>query len=218
MLLIDRSGGHSTATLYEASGLDCACRPGLRAVWAGARIAGPAFTVTGVGGDNLALHRAVTHAPVGHVLVADVQGAVYGHWGEILAIAAQQRGLLGLIIDGGVRDVSRLEALNFSVFASSVAVTRTAKDHPGTLGEPIVVRGVRIATADLVVADADGLVVIPAADVPAVVSLAEDRARAEQRIITGLRAGRSTLDIYGLRGHPGTTRPDAGYQPKGRPV
>lgn len=124
---------HTTATLYEASGLDCACAPGLRPAWPGTRLAGPANTVQGVGGDNLALHNAVAAAPPGHVLVADLQGAVHGHWGKLLAVAAQARGLLGLVIDGGVRDVTELAHLDFSVFSSSVAVFRTTKTHPGVL-------------------------------------------------------------------------------------
>jgi regulator of RNase E activity RraA len=72
------AGGHSVATLYEASGLPIACDPGLRPAWPGARLAGPAYTVRGVGGDNLALHNAVVTAPPGHVLVVDVQGATQG--------------------------------------------------------------------------------------------------------------------------------------------
>jgi len=198
MMLADPSGGHSTATLYEASGLDCACRPGLRPVWPGARIAGPAFTVAGVGGDNLALHRAVAHAPSGHVLVVDARGAVYGHWGEILTIAAQHRALLGLVIDGGVRDVSQLAALRFPVFASSVAVFGTGKHQPGQLGKPITLRGVRVGADDLVVADADGVVVLPADQAAAIIRRADHRHHREQQIIAGLRAGHSTLQLYGL--------------------
>ncbi len=194
----DSSGDHSTATLYEAAGFDCACQPGLRPIWPGARVAGPAFTVAGVGGDNLVLHRAVAHAPTGHVLVVDLQGGVHGHWGEVLTIAAQERGLLGLVIDGGVRDVTALAALRFPVFASSVAVFRTGKDHPGRLGEPITLRGVHVSTHDLVTADADGVVVLPAAQADAVIQRAGQRLHSEQRIITGLRAGRTTLQMYGL--------------------
>ncbi|MFI0423502.1 RraA family protein [Spongiactinospora sp. 9N601] len=195
---VPHGGGHSTATLYEASGLDCACARGLRPAWPGARLAGPAYPIRGTGGDNLALHNAVVAAPPGHVLVADLQGAACGHWGEVLAVAAQARGLLGLVIDGGVRDVTELARLRFPVFASSVAVFRTAKDHPGLLGEPIVLRGVPVAHGDLIVADEDGVVCLPAAEAGRVLALADERVRAEERILAGLRAGRTTLELYDL--------------------
>lgn len=192
------TGGHSTATLYEASAADCACAPGLRPVWPGARLAGPAYTVRGVGGDNLALHHAVATAPPGHVLVADLQGAVHGHWGEVLAVAAQVRGLLGLVVDGGIRDTAELAELGFPVFASSVAVFRTTKDHPGVLGAPLVLRGVPVSTGDLIVADADGVVCLPRAVAPSVVARADERVAKERDILARLRDGRTTLDLYGL--------------------
>lgn len=192
------AGGHSAATLYEAAGLECACRPGLRPSWAGARIAGLAYPVAGIGGDNLALHHAVAHAPAGHVLVADLQGAAHGHWGEILTVAAQQRGLLGLVIDGGVRDIAELAALGFPVFASSVTVLGTGKEHQGRLGQPIALRGVRVSTGDLIVADVDGVVVLPAAEAAAIIRRADRRLQHEKQIITGLRAGRTTVQLYGL--------------------
>jgi Aldolase/RraA len=130
--MTDAARRHSAATLYEASApAGRACDADVRAIWPGARVAGPAFTVRGVGGDNLALHRAVYAAATGSVLVADVQAAAHGHWGEVLAVAAQQRGLLGLVLDGGVRDVAELAALGFPVFARHVSVRGTGKDHPG---------------------------------------------------------------------------------------
>ena len=97
----DIARGHSTATLYEAAqsvepGLARVCDPGLRPVWPGARIASAAFTIAGRAGDNLALHRALLRAPAGSVLVADLQGGAYGHWGEILAVAAQQHAIYRL--------------------------------------------------------------------------------------------------------------------------
>ncbi|MGI5405111.1 RraA family protein [Streptomyces sp. CA-135486] len=189
---------HSTATLYEASGLDCACAARLRPAWPGARLAGPAYTVRGLGGDNLALHRAVAAAPPGHVLVADLQRAIHGHWGEVLAFAARTRGLLGLVIDGGVRDTTELAGLDFPVFASSISVTGTRKNHPGVLGEPIVLAGVPVATGDLVVADADGVVCLPRAAALSIITRADERVRDEHRILHELREGQTTLDLYNL--------------------
>ena len=83
--MTNAAGGHSAATLYEAAKLPCACDPGLKAAWPGAKVAGPAFTVRGIGGDNLALHNAVLAAPTGSVLVVDLQGAAYGLGVALLA-------------------------------------------------------------------------------------------------------------------------------------
>lgn len=191
--------GHSAATVYEAShGAARACDPALHAVWSGAQVVGPAFVVAGVGGDNLALHRAVSYAPAGCVLVVDVQGARYGHWGEILATAALQRGILGLLIDGGVRDVAEQAALGFPVFARHVTVVGTTKEHPGRLSEPITVGGAVVNAGDLIVADADGAVVVPAAVITETLDRADARAAAEHAALAAIREGISTLEVYHL--------------------
>ncbi|GAA3482918.1 RraA family protein [Streptomyces yanii] len=127
----DLARGHSSATLLEASKLGIALSPELRSLWAGARLCGPAFTVQGAGGDNLALHHAVPQAPPGSVLVADLGGARFGHWGEILTVAAQQRGIAGLLIDGGVRDADEIKGLGFPVFSRNNAILGTRKDFRG---------------------------------------------------------------------------------------
>ena len=198
--------GHTTATLYEASGMDIALDPGLRPAWPGARLAGPAFTVRGTGGDNLALHRAVATAPAGHVLVADHHGAQHGHWGEILAVAAQVRGLPGLVIDGAVRDVDELRRLGFPVFARGISITRTGKKHPGILGVPITIGGVQIDKGDLVVADSDGAVAIPASHIQRVLDASDTRTATERCHLQAIRAGATTLQLYGLgRPPPGSS-------------
>ena len=190
--------GHATATVYEASGLDIALDPARRPAWPGARLAGPAFTVQGTGGDNLALHRAVAAAHSGHVLVADLQGAPHGHWGEILAVAAQVRGLLGLVVDGAVRDVDELRCLRFPVFSRGISIIRTAKIHRGGLAVPVTVGGIEVDTGDLVVADADGVVAVPAGQVGRVLDAADARIAVEQRHLQALRAGATTMQLYGL--------------------
>jgi 4-hydroxy-4-methyl-2-oxoglutarate aldolase len=194
--------GHSAATLYEASVAGQACDPAIRAVWPGARVAGPAFTVLGAGGDNLALHRAVATAPEGSVLVVDLQGAPNGHWGEILAVAAQQRGLSGLVIDGGVRDVAEQATLGFPVFARHVTVVGTAKEEPGRFGVPVRVGGVVVRPGDLVTGDTDGVVVIPAEAVAATLDRADARVAAEQQALTAIRSGTTTLEYYKLGALP----------------
>jgi 4-hydroxy-4-methyl-2-oxoglutarate aldolase len=202
--------GHSSATLYEAAASEwrqragriampeLAVDPAIHASWIGATVAGPAYTVRGSGGDNLALHRAVVAAPPGHVLVADVEGTAHGHWGEILAVAAQQRGILGLVMDGGVRDRDRLRALDFPVFSRHDCIRGTRKDVAGELGVTIQLGGVPVRTGDLVVGDTDGVVVVPAERVPAVLEEADRRVDHEREILAALRDGRTTLDLYEL--------------------
>jgi 4-hydroxy-4-methyl-2-oxoglutarate aldolase len=203
---------HSTATLYEAAqallrtlhtpGTELssprALDPDIGAAWPGARVSGPAFTVQGAGGDNLALHHAVLTAPAGHVLVVDAGGAPFGHWGEVLAVAAQQRDIAGLVIDGGVRDVDALATLGFPVFARHTSIRGTRKLFRGALGTSVEVGGVTVHTGDLVVGDADGVIVLPRAHAAAVLVEADRRVADEQRIVEALRSGATTLQIYGL--------------------
>ncbi|MFC4063513.1 RraA family protein [Actinoplanes subglobosus] len=202
----DAARGHSAATVYEASPSSVrVCDPGLRAVWAGARLAGPAFTVRGIGGDNLALHQAVALAPAGGVLVVDLQQAAHGHWGEILAVAAQQRGIVGLVVDGGVRDVTEMATLSFPVFARHVTVLGTGKDHPGRFGAAVRVGGTVIHAGDLIVGDGDGVVVVPAGTVTDTLERADARVAAERQALAAIRAGTTTLDYYRLTPSTDTT-------------
>jgi 4-hydroxy-4-methyl-2-oxoglutarate aldolase len=194
----DQARGHSSATLSEAAGTPVAVAASIIAAWPGARLCGPAYTVQGTGGDNLALHHAVIAAPAGSVLVVDVDGACHGHWGEVLAIAAQCRGLSGLLIDGGVRDVDALRNLGFPVFSRNNSVVGTRKSHPGYLGVPVTIGGVTVHTGDLVVADTDGVVVLPAGDVERVLTDADARVQKEREIIAALRVGATTLELYGF--------------------
>lgn len=200
--VVDRVRGHGAATLYEAAVATdprrvFAVDPTLRAAWPGARVAGPAFTVQGAGGDNLALHHAVYAAPAGSVLVVDCNGAQFGHWGEILSVAAQAQHLAGLVIDGGVRDTAEVEQLGFPVFSRNNSVRGTRKLFRGALGVEVEVGGVSVRAGDLVVGDA-GVVVLPVDLVPVIVTAADERVRNEEQVIRRLRAGETTLDLYGF--------------------
>lgn len=195
--------GHTAATLFEAAVAAggpgrYAMDTGITAAWTGARLAGPAFTVQGAGGDNLALQHAIVQAPEGSVLVADVNGAPWGHWGEVLAVAAQVRNLAGLVIDGGVRDTVEMAGLDFPVFSRHVHVRGTRKLFRGDLGVPVLVGDVTVHPGDLVVADADGVVVVPQQVADHVLEVADQRVAKEADIMRRLYAGESTLDVYGL--------------------
>lgn len=188
-----------TATVYEASGLDCALDPVIRPVWGGATLVGRALPVRTHPADNLPLHHAVAQARPGDVLVVDGREELCGYWGEVLAVAAQQRGIAGLVIDGGVRDTVELEELGFPAFSRGVCVRRTGKFWPGTVGEAITLAGVAVAPGDAVLADADGVLVLPAAAVAATLTASRKRIQDETGYLARIRNGELTLDIYGFR-------------------
>jgi len=177
--------------------------PRVRPAWSGARLAGPAFPVRCSPADNLPLHVAAATAPAGWVLVADVgELAERGYWGEVLTTAAVARGLEGLVIDGGVRDVDALEARRFPVFATVVALRSATKELPGTAGVATVVAGVRVAPGDWVVGDRDGVVVVPADSLDEIQERAEARAHNERDMFDALGAGSTTVQLLGLDASP----------------
>lgn len=187
-----------TATLYEAAGFECALPSSLRPAWAGAALVGRALPVGTVAGDNLALHLAVEQAQPGEVLVVDAQDAAHGCWGEVLTVFAQARGVAGLVILGGVRDVRELGARGFPVFSSQIALRGTAKDDAGTIGEPVRLDRVIVRRGDIVVADGDGIICIPATEFMSVLDRARDRARKETRFMEQLAGGASSVELYGF--------------------
>jgi 4-hydroxy-4-methyl-2-oxoglutarate aldolase len=186
-----------SATLGESGGLPM--HPRLRAVWPGAAVAAPAYPVRCAPADNLAIHAAVARAPEGTVLVVDVGGlAERGYWGEVLTTGAEARHLAGLVIDGGVRDSAALEAHRFPVFATTVALRGATKELPGTNGSPVEVGDVTVSAGDWVVADADGVAVVPAGHLDEVLAAGRSRAAKEDGFFEALRAGKTTVELLGL--------------------
>ncbi|WP_397532718.1 RraA family protein [Roseateles sp.] len=186
------------STLYEASGQPCAIDPAIRPVWAGAAIAAPAYPVRCAPGDNLAIHLALERAPRGSVLVVTANDFVAGYWGEVLTVAAEAAGIVGLVIDGGVRDVAAMSRRRFPVFSRGISVRGTIKASAPSVGQPIHMTGVQIAAGDLVVADDDGVVVLPFAQIDAVLVAGEARARKEADFMARLALGETTVDLLGL--------------------
>jgi 4-hydroxy-4-methyl-2-oxoglutarate aldolase len=126
--LLEQACKLGTSTLFEASGLSTsAVDTNIRTVWAGASVAGPAYPLECSPGDNLAIHIALEKAPHGSVLVVSAQGFVAGYWGEVLTVAAEAAGVVGLVIDGGVRDIAAMTARRFPVFARGVSMRGTIK-------------------------------------------------------------------------------------------
>jgi 4-hydroxy-4-methyl-2-oxoglutarate aldolase len=190
--------GCDVATLHEAAGRVGNLSPDIRPIQVGAHIAGRAVTAAVQPGDNLAIHRAVLECRPGDVLVVAANGHLAGYWGEILAVAAQCRGLLGLVIDGGCRDVAALRKRGFPVWSSGVSVHGTTKRAPGTVNSAVAVGGVLVAPGDYVVADDDGVVCIPAARVTEVLAAALARAEREEHVMAGLVGGGTTFELMGI--------------------
>jgi 4-hydroxy-4-methyl-2-oxoglutarate aldolase len=186
-----------SATLGESGGQPMA--PRIKAVWKGARVSAPAYPVTCSSADNLAIHVAVAEAPAGHVLVASVgTEPERGYWGEVLTTGAEARGIAGLVIDGGVRDVSALEAHGFSAFSSMIALRGATKEHPGRVGGQTVVGDVLVHEGDWIVADADGVTVVAKADLSEVLAAGQAREAKEAKFFEALRAGQTTIELLGL--------------------
>lgn len=178
-----------TSTVYEGSGLDCWVDPGIRPVWPGARTAGAAFPARGERGDNLALQYAVREAPPGSVIVYDGGGGEFGYCGEILASIAMVRGVSGLVLDGTVRDIDELASLGFPVFARGVAMRHAAKRDAGTRGESVMLGHRKIRMGDVVVADTDGVVVVPAEQISMALDGAIARRDFERDRLATIRSG-----------------------------
>ncbi|RQR41388.1 RraA family protein [Burkholderia sp. Bp9142] len=197
--LLEQARTLGTSTLFEASGLSTsAVDPAIRTVWPGAAVAGPAYPLECSPGDNLAIHIAMEQVPRGSVLVVSTGGFVSGYWGEVLTVAAEAAGVAGLVIDGGVRDIAALVARRFPVFTRGVSMRGTIKASAPSVGQPISFAGTPVAAGDLVVADDDGVLVIPVAHVDATVVQGQARAEKEARMMDALREGRSTLELMEL--------------------
>jgi 4-hydroxy-4-methyl-2-oxoglutarate aldolase len=168
-------------------------------MWSGAAVAGPARPVSCTPGDNLGIHAAVATAAPGDVLVVTVGGSLaFGYWGEVLAVAAQHRGIAGLVIDGCVRDVDALERRGFPVFARGTALPGATKSGAGTIDEPVTIGGIEIVVGDWVVADRDGVVILPSSQRAAILAAGRARDASEQLMFAALESDATTVELLGL--------------------
>jgi 4-hydroxy-4-methyl-2-oxoglutarate aldolase len=188
-----------SALLATAGGDRVAVILGLEPAWPDARAFGPALTVQGIPGDNLALHHALAVVRPGEVIVLAVGGeTAIAHAGEIVAHAARERGAAGIVLDGAVRDRLQLEALGVPVFHRGTSPRAPSKASPGALRRRVTLGGAIVHPGDLVCADADGLVVVPAADADAVLAAADALEEREREIVAALSRGKTTVEILGL--------------------
>jgi 4-hydroxy-4-methyl-2-oxoglutarate aldolase len=189
-----------TATLFESADQPGFMGPEIRPMDSGLRVAGPALTVACPAGDNLMLHAALAEARPGEILVVQCHDAGYGVWGEVLMTSAIARGVVGLVIDGAVRDVEAMRAARFPVFCRALAIRGATKKRRGILRQPVSCGGVLVFPGDIVVADGSGIVVIAPEEIEQVLDRARQRHSRESDMMKALQARRSTVDLLGLSG------------------
>lgn len=197
--LVEAMRAYPAATIHEAYGAKGALFNTIKPIHPDMKLCGPAVTVEARPGDNLIVHKAIYVARPGDILVVDTSSyAEGGFWGGVMTVAARQRGIAGLVTDGAVRDTEEMIQMGFAVFSQSISMKGTTKNCLGTINHPLQFSGVNIEPGDLIVGDADGVVVVAGTDVPDVLAKAKQREEKEKKVYAELEQGRTTLEIYGF--------------------
>ncbi len=193
-------GSYGVATVHEALGRVGYLGPELRPVWPGARIGGTAVTVLSWPGDNLMIHVAVEQCRPGDVLVVATNSpSTDGLFGDLFAGALQQRGVRGVVLASGVRDVADLREMRFPAWSRAVSAQGTVKATAGAVNVPVVLGGQSVHPGDVVLADDDGVMVVARADVPRALTASRARIDKEAASRAAFARGELGLDYYGMR-------------------
>jgi 4-hydroxy-4-methyl-2-oxoglutarate aldolase len=200
LAVVDQLAGLGVATVHEATGRAGYLGPGLRPIQDGMRTGGTAVTALCWPGDNLMIHAAVEQCQAGDLLVVTTASPCRdGLFGELLATSLAARGVRGLVIETGVRDVAELRAMGFGVWSAAVSAQGTVKETAGAVNVPVVIGGQVIRPGDAIIADDDGVVCVPRAEVGPALTAARARAAKEEQSRKALAGGQLGLDMYGLR-------------------
>jgi 4-hydroxy-4-methyl-2-oxoglutarate aldolase len=197
---LKRLGQFGVATIHEAQGRTGLLAPYLRPIYPGAKAVGSALTVLAHPGDNLMMHVAADLCQPGDVIVVALSSAnTDAMLGDLLATSFRAHGGLAVVIDAGCRDVSELTAMKFPVWSKAISAKGAVKATAGSVNVPVVCAGTVVNPGDAVLADDDGVVIVPRADIERVILASQEREDREVKVRARLAAGELGLDIYGMR-------------------